>query len=405
VKTLSPDRPILVVGAGIAGLTMALALAERGFAVSVLERARTLEEVGAGLQLSPNATRILDRLGVVERLRAASVQPEAIVLRRARSLREIARVPLGAGAIARWGAPYLTVHRADLQSALLNRVQREPSIRLLTGATVRDAAYHARGVTLSVDHAGAVIEAAGDLVIAADGVWSTMRGTEGKQRSAFSGLTAWRTTLQRGSAAERQDPVLSGAVVTAFLHPRFHLVSYPIRAGQAVNLVAVTRGAALSQSWSVPASKDELAAALSRAPALARLVADAGPWTRWPLHTVDPDGPWTSARGIALIGDAAHATTPFAAQGAAMAIEDADVLAEALHRNRDDFPAGLSRYERERKPRVKRVVRRGAFNRFVWHASGPIALGRDIVLRLRSPERTLGDFDWLYGWRGAGPAD
>nr|WP_187972947.1 FAD-dependent oxidoreductase [Aquibium microcysteis] len=402
---MSPDRPILVVGAGIAGLTMALALAERGFSVNLFERARVLDEVGAGLQLSPNATRILDRLGVVERLRAAAVQPEAIVLRRARSLREIARVPLGAGAVARWGAPYLTVHRADLQAALVARVQREPSIRLVTGATVRDAAYHARGVTLSIDHAGAVIEAAGDLAIAADGVWSTMRGTEGPPRSAFSGLTAWRATLPRGPSGGRPDAVLSGAVVTALLHGRFHLVAYPIRAGQAVNLVAVTRGAALTPSWSVPAAKDELAAALSRAPALARLVGEAGPWTRWPLHTVDPRGPWTSPRGIALIGDAAHAMTPFAAQGAAMAIEDADVLAETLHRHRDDFPAGLSRYERERKPRVARVVRRGAFNRFVWHAAGPIALGRDAVLRLRGPDRTLADLDWLYGWRGTGSAD
>ena len=398
-----------MVGAGIAGLTVALALARRGFAVCIFERAPKLEEVGAGLQLSPNATRILDRLGVTERLRAASVQPEAIVLRRARSLREIARVPLGAAAVARWGAPYLTVHRADLQSALLGRVQREPSIRLLTGATVQDAAYHARGVTLSVDHGGAIIEAAGDLVIAADGVWSTMRGAGADRRSSFSGLVAWRSTLQRGGAAESrdtgQDAMLSGSVVTAFLHRRFHLVAYPIRAGQALNLVAVMRGEALRQSWSVSGSRDELTRAFAGAPALARLVSQTSPWRRWPLHTVDPDGPWTSERGIALMGDAAHATTPFAAQGAAMAIEDAEVLAESLHRNRDDLAAGLARYERERKPRVKSVARRGAFNRFVWHAAGPVALGRDIVLKLRGPERTMRDFDWLYGWDGTTPRD
>lgn len=394
-----------MVGAGIAGLTVALALAGRGFSVNLFEQAGKLEEVGAGLQLSPNATRILDRLGVIERLRAVSVQPEAIVLRRAKSLREIARVPLGAAAAARWGAPYLTVHRADLQSALLSRVEREPSIRLLTGAAVRDAAYHARGVTLSIDHAGSIIEAAGDLVIAADGVWSTMRGTEDDKRGAFSGLTAWRATLHRASQAEGQDTVLSGSVVTAFLHHRFHVVAYPIRSGQAVNLVAVTRGKALRRAWSVAAPRHELEAALAGAPALARLLADAGPWRRWPLHTVDPDGPWTSERGIALVGDAAHATTPFAAQGAAMAIEDAEVLAEALHRHRDDLPVALALYEGERKPRVKRVVRRGAFNRFVWHASGPVALGRDIVLKLRGPERTMGDFDWLYGWGMTKPAD
>ncbi len=394
-----------MVGAGIAGLTVALALAARGFSVNLFERAHKLEEVGAGLQLSPNATRILDRLGVTERMRAACVQPEAIVLRRAKTLREIARVPLGGAAAARWGAPYLTVHRADLQSALLSRVEREPSIRLLTGATIRDAAYHARGVTLSIDHAGAIIEAAGDLVIAADGVWSTMRGTEGSPRDAFSGLTAWRATLQIDRSGERRDAVLSGSVVTAFLHRRFHVVSYPIRSAQAVNLVAVTRGKALRRTWSVAAPRQELEAALAGAPALARLLAEAGPWRRWPLHTVDPDGPWTSERGIALIGDAAHATTPFAAQGAAMAIEDADVLAESLHRHRDDLPAALALYERERKPRVRRVVRRGAFNRFVWHAAGPVALGRDIVLKLRGPERTMADFDWLYGWGMTKPAD
>jgi len=410
-----------VVGAGIAGLTVALALAERGYSVCIFERAPKLEEVGAGLQLSPNATRILDRLGVIERLRAASVQPEAIVLRRARSLREITRVPLGAAAIARWGAPYLTVHRADLQSALLSRVQREPSIRLLTGATVRDAAYHARGVTLSVDHGGAIIEAAGDLVIAADGVWSTMRGAGDDRRSSFSGLVAWRSTLQRGGAGgdqdadqdtgrntgqdTGQDAVLSSSVVTAFLHRRFHLIAYPIRAGQALNLVAVMRGEALRHSWSVSGSREELTRAFSGAPALARLVSQTSPWRRWPLHTVDPDGPWTSARGIALMGDAAHAMTPFAAQGAAMAIEDAHVLADSLHRNRNDLAAGLALYETARKPRVKHVVRRGAFNRFAWHASGPVALGRDIVLKLRGPERTMQDFDWLYGWGMPKPLD
>jgi salicylate hydroxylase len=391
-------RPILVVGAGIAGLATALALSARGFSVRLFEKAPVLEEVGAGLQLPPNATRILDRLGVLSQVRAAAVQPQAIVLRRAGSLRELARVPLGDFAVKRWGAPYLTVHRADLQSALATRVRREPSITLVTGATLRDAAFHARGVTLSIDQGGAIVEASGDLVVGADGVWSTLRGAGSDRRGSFSGLTAWRATVPAGGAGGLPETVLSTHVVTAFLDARFHLVAYPIRAGRAVNLVAVTRGEALAPSWSLAGPGAELAAAMAGAPALAQLAAEAGPWTRWPLHTVDPAGPWTSPRGVALVGDAAHAMTPFAAQGAAMAIEDAEVLAEALAGRQDDLVGALAAYEAARKPRVRAVARRGAFNRFVWHAAGPVALGRDVVLKLRSAERLARDFDWLYGW-------
>jgi salicylate hydroxylase len=399
VKTEPRSRQILIAGAGIAGLTAAIAFAARGFSVQVFEKAPRIEEVGAGLQLSPNATRILDRLGVLELVMPAAARPEAVCLVEARGLREIARVPLGDFAEKRWRAPYLTVHRADLQSALLARAARDPDISIITGAQVRDAAFHTGGVTLSVDHEGRIREPRGLLAVGADGVWSSLRelGMDA-MRHSFTGLTAWRATLRRGGGGFA-DQFLRTDVVTAYMHPRFHLVSYPLRGGSAVNLVAVTRGAALAQSWAASEDPAPLREAMAKAaPPLAGLVGNGLSWLGWPLHVVDPKGPWIGEDGIVLIGDAAHAMTPFAAQGAAMAIEDAYVLAQLVARHADDIATALRTYEMERRARVLKVVRRGALNRTAWHARGPVAFVRNVMLAARTPLRLAADLDWLYGW-------
>lgn len=399
METGPRSRQILVAGAGIAGLTAAIAFAARGFSVQVFEKAPRLEEVGAGLQLSPNATRILDRLGVLDLVKPAAARPAAVSLVDARRLRELARVPLGDFAEKRWGAPYLTVHRADLQSALLARAERDPEIRILTGAEVRDAAFHPGGVTLSVDHDGRIREPRGMLVVGADGVWSSLRelGLDA-MRQSFTGLTAWRATLRRGGGGFAEQ-FLRADVVTAYLHRRFHLVSYPLRGGAAINLVAVTRGEPQSPSWAASIDPAPLREALSTAaPPLAGLAGGELSWLAWPLHIVDAKGPWIGEGGIVLIGDAAHAMTPFAAQGAAMAIEDAWVLARAVARHAGAIGTALRAYEVERRARVVKVARRGALNRLAWHAGGPVALVRNLLLAGRSPERLAGDLDWLYGW-------
>ncbi|RVB64053.1 salicylate hydroxylase, partial [Mesorhizobium sp. M7A.F.Ca.CA.004.06.1.1] len=385
--------------------TAALAFADRGYPVRVFEQAQRLEAAGAGIQLSPNATRILRQLGVLDKLLPATVRPEAVVLKEAATLRELARVPLGQAAETRWQAPYLVAHRADLQSALMARVSQIPDIHLTTGARVSSAATGPHGITATAEIDGKTIKAEGFLLIGADGVWSSVRAlVDSAKRAAlprnhFSGELAWRATIAAESAAGQAFAAIGVTnCVTTFLHPGFHMVAYPVSKGAAFNLAAFTRGDRIAEGWSGNADAGILTRALrGTAAELARLVEQAGPWTAWPIHTVDSKQPWTTGN-MALIGDAAHAMTPFAAQGAAMAIEDAATLADIIA----DFPAdplaAPATWEQSRRPRVAQVARRGAVNRLAWHASGPVAIARNVFLKVRS-EKLAADLDWLYGWR------
>jgi salicylate hydroxylase len=187
---------------------------------------------------------------------------------------------------------------------------------------------------------------------------------------------------------------LSPTNVSALLAPSFHLVAYPVRQGQAINLVAIMPGKAGAEGWSQNVA-DMAPLPNDRSGALRDLLSGVGGWTRWPLHAVEPSGKWGDASGF-LVGDAAHAMTPYAAQGAAMAIEDGAALAAALIAS-SDIASALARYEAVRRPRLARVAGRARFNRFVWHASGPIAIARNLALKVRDPQRLAADFDWLYG--------
>lgn len=394
------SRQVIIAGAGVAGLTVALAFAERGYPVKLFEQASRLEAAGAGIQLSPNATRILRKLGVLDRLLPAALRPEAVVLKDAGTLRELARVPLGQAAEARWQAPYLVTHRADLQAALLAQAAERPGIELITGARVSRLAINPQGVAVTAEADGHAIEARGRLLVGADGVWSSVRAQlTGFGKSHFSGELAWRATIAAENAAGEAFAAIGAAdCVTTFLHPGFHMVAYPVSKGRAFNLAAFTKGERIAEAWSGRADPAVLDGATRHtAPGLAKLVALAGPWTAFPIHTVEQRR-WTSPQGVALIGDAAHAMTPFAAQGAAMAIEDAVMLADVTA----DFPAdpagSLQIWENLRRPRVAKAARRGAVNRLAWHAAGPVAIARNLFLAMRSPEKLVADLDWLYGW-------
>ena len=397
--------PVVIAGAGVAGLTAAIAFARRGYRVQVFEQAPRLEAVGAGLQLSPNATRILRELGVLDRLLPAAVRPEAVVLKDARTLHQLARVPLGQSGESRWGAPYLVARRADLQDALMERAAEMPDIHLTLGARVQKIAVGSHGVMASVEIGGRTAEEQGALLVGADGVWSSVRGIVDSERlaspsSRFSGSLAWRATIAADSPAGLAFAAVGAAnCVTTFLHPGFHMVAYPVSKGDAFNLVAFTKGERIAEGWSGHADPGVLADAMRGcSPDLAKVMELVGPWLTWPLHTVDQTQPWTLPGGLALIGDAAHAMTPFAAQGAAMAIEDAAMLADAVADSPADPAAGLGIWEAQRRPRVAKAARRGALNRFAWHAAGPVAIARDLFLTMRGPEKLAADLDWLYGW-------
>ena len=393
-------RQVIIAGAGIAGLTAALAFAERGYSVKLFEQASCLEAAGAGIQLSPNATRILGKLGVLERLLPAALRPEAVVLKDAATLRELARVPLGQAAEARWQAPYLVAHRADLQAALLAQVVERPEIELVTGARVTGVAINPQDVAVTAEADGRAIDVRGRLLVGADGVWSSVRAQlAGFGKSRFSGELAWRATVAVESAAGEAFAALAAAdCVTTFLHPGFHMVAYPVSKGSAFNLAAFTKGERIAEGWSGHADPVVLdGATRGTAPGLAKLVALAGPWTAFPIHTVVQQR-WTSRQGIALIGDAAHAMTPFAAQGAAMAIEDAVTLADTIADFPGDPAGSFQIWENLRRPRVAKAARRGAVNRLAWHAAGPVAIARNLFLSMRSSDKLAADLDWLYGW-------
>ena len=399
---MAASRTIFIAGAGIGGLTAALALATKGFRVVVLEKAARLEEVGAGLQLSPNASRVLIDLGLKPHLSARAVVPEAVSIMSARAGGEIARLPLGEGASRTAGAPYWVIHRADLQAGLLAEVKAHPDIELRLGCQFEDATAHAKGL--------AVVQRSGNdrqqdialALIGADGVWSTVRHQLFPHRGAqFSGLIAWRGTLE----ARQLPRELTAARVQLWMGPDAHLVAYPISGGRQINVVAVVPGTWNRPGWSTEGSAAELKNAFASPhwPGSARMMLNAvDGWRKWALFGVPEGGAWTSG-AIALLGDAAHAMLPFAAQGAGMAIEDAAVLAKTLSESRPDGLAGvaaaLTAYAKLRRPRVARVQRTARSQGQIYHLGGPMALARDLTIQALGPRRLLARQSWIYDWR------
>jgi salicylate hydroxylase len=395
-------RTIFVAGAGIGGLTASLALARQGFRVVVLEKAERLEEAGAGLQLSPNASRVLVDLGLAPRLAARAVTPEAISLMSARRGGEIARMPLGEAATLRAGAPYWVAHRADLQAALQAEVNDNPDIELRLGCQFEDAVAHTRGLTVVQRSGMTRQEGLALALVGADGIWSTVRHHLFPEVAPqFSGLIAWRGTLD----ATQLPREYTSRRVQLWMGPNAHLVAYPISGARQLNVVAVVPGTWNRPGWSAPGEANEIknVFATSKWPGPARMMIGAvDDWRKWALFTVPEGGEWT-AGAIALLGDAAHAMLPFAAQGAGMAIEDAAVLAKCLGggvgENVAAIPAALKRYARLRRSRVARVQRTARRNGVIYHLNGAAAFARDLFIRSMGPRRMLARQDWIFDWR------
>ena len=391
------SRPVIIAGAGIGGLTAALAIAQRGFRVAVFDQAERLDEAGAGIQLSPNASRVLLALGLRERLRRHAVVPEELRVMTAETARVLARAPLGAAAAQRYGAPYWVIHRGDLQAVLVEAARAHPGIALHLGAQVVDFAPDGEGVTVSALASGRPASHRGLALIAADGLWSRLRARLGhRDAPRFARHTAWRALADAAAV----DADLRAPAVNLWLGGDAHLVHYPVRGGSLVNVVAIVHDDWREPGWSATGERAEILARYGAGtwPAAARaILAVPRRWHKWALYDRAPLAAW--GRGaVTLLGDAAHPMLPYLAQGAAMAIEDAAVLARALSEGRDDPAGALRSYERQRHGRTARAQRAARRNGTVYHLTGAAALLRRLALAAMGGRRLLSRYDWIYGW-------
>lgn len=391
---------LVIAGGGIGGLAAAIGAARAGCEVQLFERAPAWAEVGAGVQLGPNAVRCLDDWGLHAALRAVAAFPERLQVRSALSGAELAAMPLGEDIAQRYGAAYVSIHRADLHGLLLGAAQAAGGANALNlgDAVMRYGDEGSRAVVRLASGRVAV----GDALIGADGLRSPTRARLlGEEPTRTSGHLAYRAVVPQSAL----PAALRTAQVTAWLGPRLHVVQYPVRRGELMNVVAIRHGHPPDNldSWDHAANAAELEAALAGTCAalqdLVCAVPQAGPgWRLWPLSDRRPvRGPHEMARGrVALLGDAAHPMRPYLAQGAGMAIEDAVALQGALAMGGDvPMAERLQRYAGQRWQRVARVQSRAERNGRIFHATGPVRWARDATLRLGG-QRVL-DLPWLYG--------
>ncbi|MBS1184047.1 MAG: xlnD [Proteobacteria bacterium] len=394
-----PDHlPVVVVGAGIAGLTLSLCLARAGVRVTVIDRARELREVGAGLQLSPNASSILFHLGLGSALDATGMRPEAVTIRDGASGRLILRMPLGEAMVERYGAPYIVIHRADLQGTLLAAVEQEPRVTLHLGVDITAIGEDEAGIVVEGVEADQPVRFHGSLLVGADGVRSMVReAVIGGGPAIYTGRTAWRTTFEaEGFFAQSFRHNETGL----WLGRHAHLVHYAIDAGREINLVAAIDDVWNEDGWDVPGDPAQIRAAFAGWPEPVRkLVAMPESWRKWALCEAPRDTPWTKGR-VVLIGDAVHGMPPFVAQGAAMAVEDARVLAGVLAAGLDDdIEDRLGAFADGRKARTDKVAAAARRNGVIYHLGGAPAKARNLGMRLLGADRLANNMDWIYGWR------
>jgi salicylate hydroxylase len=384
---------IVIAGAGIGGLAAGLSLVRDGHEVEVIERAPELREAGAGLQLSPNAVKVLRALGVADAIAAVAATPEALEMRLGRSGLPIFSIPMGDAAVKRYGAPYLHVHRADLQT-VLREAAESAGIKLRLGAGVSAYVREAGGVRLGLD-TGEIASA--DLLVAADGIRSDIRTRMlGPDHPRFTGCVAWRLVVP-GSVA----PDLPNRAIVWAGKGR-HAVTYRLRGGALINFVGVVETRDWrEESWTAVGDKAELLADFEGWAGPVRAVIEAADIChRWALFDRDPLPHWSDGP-VVLLGDACHAMPPFQAQGAAMAIEDAWVLARCIREQKADLITALRRYEALRKPRTSRVLASARANKGIFHRSNPLTqFGSYAPMKAASillPGFVRSRQDWIYG--------
>lgn len=389
---LSTSRPVLVAGGGIGGLAAALALARLGLPVKVLEQSAQIGEIGAGIQLGPNAFSAFDALGIGEQARAHAVYTERLVMMDAVDESEVASMPVGEAFRERFGNPYAVSHRADVHQSLLDGVRREGRIELVTSTHVDRVEQDGAGVTL-IDRDGRTHD--GAAVIGCDGVKSTLRAQYVGDPVRVSGHVVYRAVVDA-----RDFPAdLQWNAPCVWSGPNCHLVHYPLRAGEQYNVV-VTFHSRKAEEWGVTeGSREEVMSYFEGiADRPRQLLYLPKSWKRWATADREPIARWSFGRAT-LLGDAAHPMLQYLAQGACMALEDAVTLGEALRSEGGDFERGFARYERARVTRTARVVLLTREMGRIYHAHGVERLVRNDLWKGRTAERFYDALEWLYGWK------
>ncbi|SEE33857.1 salicylate hydroxylase [Arthrobacter alpinus] len=397
----TPAQDVLVIGGGIAGLAGALALRENGATVTLVENAPAFGEVGAGLQMAPNASRVLKRWGLLEKALEIGVQPKHLVFRDAVTGEELTRQSLGEEFTERYGAPYVVIHRSDLHRILLEACQ-ESGVTLLNGVFVEKVETEddkARAFAANGD----VYEA--DAVLAADGLKSTLRKAVSEDVPVPSSYVAYRGTVPITDATPKAD--LEDVIV--YLGPNCHLVQYPLRKGELLNTVAVFKSPSFERGEEQYGGVDELEEAYKDCiPAVQEALNNLATGIRWPMYDKNPIENWVSGR-MTLIGDAAHPMLQYLAQGACQALEDAAVLQEVTQGtvftdtgiDARAWEGAFNDFNESRAGRTARVQRTARVWGESWHVSGLARTLRNLLFKSRGDGNYQYN-DWLYGQEGDG---
>ena len=390
-----PNLPILIAGGGIGGLAAALGLARKGIRSRVLEKAAKFGEIGAGIQLGPNAFHAFDYLGVGDAARAMAVYIDSLRLMDAIGGEEITRIPLGEDFRKRFGNPYAVVHRGDLHGVFLAACRASPLIELVTASEVAD--YEQDGPIVTAILADGRRET-GAALIGADGLWSNVRSRvigDGKPR--VSGHTTYRSVIP----TERMPEELRWNAATLWAGPKCHIVHYPLSGWKAFNLVVTCHNDAPEPVAGRPVTHEEVRRGFEHVHPLARRIIDHGrDWKLWVLCDREPALNWVDGR-VGLLGDAAHPMLQYFAQGACMAMEDAVCLAAQMAAAGGDIEGALVAYQEKRRLRTARVqLQSREIGRHVYHPAGAHAALRNAVMRAKSPDDWYDAVAWLYGSTG-----
>ena len=391
MSSSTANLPVLVAGGGIGGIATALALTRRGYDVKVLEQASQLGEIGAGIQLGPNGFAAFDALGVGDIARSRAVYTDEMVMHDATDETCVGRIPTGDAFRKRFGNPYAVIHRADVHMSLLEGAQRTRRIEVATATTVQRIEQTEEGVVVHDNRGGTH---RGLAVIGADGVKSAVRRQYVGDEARVSGHVVYRAVVEK-----KDFPLeLQWNAASIWVGPNCHLVHYPLRGGEQYNVV-VTFHSRAKEEWSVrEGSREEVQSYFEGICAKARqLIELPKDWKRWATADREPIAQWTFGRAT-LLGDAAHPTLQYLAQGACMAMEDAVTLGEALRVNDNDFAKAFDLYQRSRVTRTARIVLSAREMGRIFHAKGVERLVRNELWKGRSPERFYDAMEWLYGW-------